>query len=114
MSENITVKKLEAVIDRINSETNNPQTTYTRLPDGKYRTNPGNYHLEQANNRFGLLQVSESGGESTIFSSNTKRELYNLMQAFLVGRLAGYKQGEIETMKSPDEDESGVNEPNFA
>lgn len=91
----ITEKQLQAVVDRINRETNSPMTSYTRTPcdgpNGKtfsFDANPGNYHLSGAYGGVSLHRMcNKSGGVQDVFRIGhvTKRELYNHMHAFLCG-----------------------------
>ena len=91
----ITDANLQAVVDRINSETNSPMTSYTRTPcdgpNGKTFTtdaNIGNYHLSWAYGGVSLHRmVNPGGGVTDIFRSGhmPKRELYERMHAFLCG-----------------------------
>lgn len=88
----ITNKDLEAVVKRINTITNSPEVTWERkkLPDGRVigTSKIGNYHLSFAYGGVALHRISnESGGVSTPINSGhvSKRELYNLMQAYISG-----------------------------
>jgi len=88
----ITNKDLEAVVRRINLITKSPLDSWerTKLPDGRLisKSNVGNYHLSYAYGGVSLHRMSnESGGVSTPINSGhvPKRELYNLLQAFLSG-----------------------------
>jgi len=49
----ITEKQLQAVVDRINRETNSPMASYTRTEAGRSVANVGNYHLYFA---YGAVQ----------------------------------------------------------
>lgn len=87
----ITEKQLQAVVDRINRETNSPMTTYIRtVIDGKtsHDANLGNYHLSFAYGGVSLHRMcNKGGGVQDVFRIGhvTKRELYNHMHAFLCG-----------------------------
>ena len=83
----ITVKDLERVVLRINRETGNPETSYSKKGD-KYTANIGNYHLDGAYGGYSLHQMdNESGGvRDTLRCGHIpKRELYDRMNAFLDG-----------------------------
>jgi hypothetical protein len=83
MSERITEKQLHAIVDRINRVTGSPMEPYTA---GK--TNVGNYHLDFAYGGVELQRmVNDVGGVTCPIRSGhvSKRELANLMWAFLEG-----------------------------
>ena len=83
----INEKDLNNVIDRINKATGNALTPYTKEGE-KYITNIGNYHLDCAYGGYSLEQMeNENGGVNDVFRCGhvPKRDLYNRMQAFLVG-----------------------------
>ena len=86
--ERITQKQLQAVVDRINRMTGSPLESWTRQPDGTIKANIGNYHLSGAYGGVCLYQmVSEGGGVTCPLGIGhvPKRELYELMQAFISG-----------------------------
>jgi len=91
--ERITQKDLEYLVKRINEVTNSPATPYTRNgKEGKrqpgFTANIGNYHLDYAYGGVSLVRMVNVAGGITTISRNChvpKRELYNWMQAFLVG-----------------------------
>ena len=83
----ITLKQLEAVVNRINNMTGNNPETYSKVND-KYIANIGNYHLNGAYGGYALHRMHNlSGGVSDVFQCGhvTKRELMNRMQAFING-----------------------------
>ena len=84
----ITTAQLENLVKRINERTGSPLTTYTKNKDGATRANIGNYYLDWAYGGVKLDRVcNEGGGVNSISNAGfgTKRELYNWMQAFLMG-----------------------------
>ncbi len=79
----ITEKQLQCVVDRLNRITKSPEKPYI---DGKAQI--GNYHLSHAYGGVCLHRmVNESGGVSSPLSTGhiTKRELLNLMHAYISG-----------------------------
>ena len=83
MSTRITDKDLDAIAARINRITNSPAAPYI---DGKAQV--GNYHISHAYGGVCLHRMSNtSGGVSSPLSIGhvTKRELANLMYAFICG-----------------------------
>lgn len=79
----ITEKQLQAVVDRLNRITNSPMQPYV---DGKAQ--PRNYHLSHAYGGVCLHRMgNENGGVSSPLSTGhiTKRELLNLMHAYISG-----------------------------
>lgn len=86
--ERITQKHLEALVARINTALNRPQTPYTKNADGTFTANLGNFHLDYA---YGGVQLEEmlndGGGVRTVLNCGhvSKRALYELMHAFLRG-----------------------------
>lgn len=92
MSNRITQKDLEAVIARINRITKSPETPHAKTPEGKYISNVGNYHLSMAYGGYNLQRITnECGGTTCPLGTGhvTKKELYNLMHAFIRGLDAG-------------------------
>jgi hypothetical protein len=83
----ITMANLRAVVARINRTAGTPEAEYTKGEDGICRANVGNYHLDGAYGGYKLCQmVNDGGGVRDVTSGYvSKRELYNLMQAFLSG-----------------------------
>lgn len=87
----ITQKDLECLVERINKATGSPVATCTKQTNKQYVWNIGNYHLDYAYGGVKLVRTcNEGGGISNISTGGfgTKRELYNWMQAFLVGHEA--------------------------
>jgi len=83
----ITLKHLEAIINRINNMTGNNPEAYSKVDD-KYIANIGNYHLNGAYGGYALHRMHNlSGGVSDVFQCGhvTKRELMTRMQAFING-----------------------------
>ena len=78
---------LEAVVNRINKMTKSPTAAYTRMKDGKFKANIGNFHLDWAYGGVSLVRmVTEGGGITTIIHGyGTKRELYHKLHAFIRG-----------------------------
>ena len=82
----ITKKFLEAQVDRLNRETNNPSTPYVREGE-KFTAQIGNYHLSGA---YGGYSLHCMGAD--VFGSGhiTKRDLSARISAMLVGISAAY------------------------
>jgi hypothetical protein len=83
----ITKENLQAVVDRINKTTGSPAQTYTDV-NGKLVANIGNYHLSNAYGGYALHRVCNTSGGITDVSNSghvSKRELYDLMFAYLAG-----------------------------
>jgi hypothetical protein len=96
MAKAITLKNLQAVVDRINTTTGSPVEQYTKA-NGKLLANIGNYHLSGAYGGYALYRmVNASGGIRDISNSGymTKRALYDILHAYL----AGYEAGKGETV----------------
>ena len=82
----ITERDLEATIARINRATGNHYSPCTKKADGTFTANIGNYHLSCAYGGVALHQMSEGGEVRDIFGGHMpKKELYNLMHAYLMG-----------------------------
>lgn len=84
----VTVSQLQAVIDRINRETDSPSEPYILDADGRHRAQIGNYHLSRAYGGFALHRmVTDGGGVSSPLSAGhiPARDLLNRMHAFLSG-----------------------------
>jgi hypothetical protein len=83
MTNRVTEKQLQAIVDRINRITNSPAEPYI---NGKAQI--GNYHLSHAYGGVSLHRMhNDGGGVSSPLSIGhvTKRELQNLMYAFICG-----------------------------
>jgi len=78
---------LTATINRLNRETNNPETPWKRV-EGRNVAQIGNYHLSESCGGYCLHQMASEGGgvHDTLRCGHVpKRELYNLMHAYLRG-----------------------------
>lgn len=87
----ITEKDLTKIVERLNELTGSPLT----YMDENRKTNIGHFCLDYAYGGVQLQRVcNHSGGVSTFLNSGytTKRELYNLIHAFI----DGYKTAEGE------------------
>lgn len=83
----ITKSDLQAIVNRLNRETGNPEEPYTQQV-GKLVANIGNYHLSQAYGGFALHQMATDGGgvrEPLYTGHVSARELYGKIHAFLMG-----------------------------
>ena len=84
----VTKAMLETLADTINNETESPLKAWIKDRDGRYKASIGNYHISYAYSGACLHRMSnESGGVSCpiIHCHVPKRELYNLMWAYLEG-----------------------------
>ena len=83
----ITKSNLQAVVDRINTVTKSPMTSYTKDAKGKYTANIGNYHIDSAYGGNKLVQMTNGNGgiKDITYGFVSKSELYSLMHAFLAG-----------------------------
>ncbi len=87
----ITQRDLGILVDRINTITKSPMTSWTRngeKGDRKigFTANVGNYHLSYAYSGVKLERMHNKGGGVEVISNGgfgTKRELYNWLQAFI-------------------------------
>lgn len=89
MSNRITEKDLQSLVDRLNEITGNKKEQYTKdETTGRYVGNIGNYHLSFAYGGVTLHQMfNEGGGITTPLGGGyfTKRELYYKLHAFISG-----------------------------
>ena len=83
----ITNKHLAAALNNLNSATNSPTSSYTKLPSGAILANVGNYHIDSAYGGNKLVRmVSPSGGITTITTGyDTKRYVLEFIHAMLIG-----------------------------
>ena len=87
MTTRITRAHLDAKAQTINSMRGAPSEP-SRMVDGKYRANVGNYHISGSYGGYCLHRMSnESGGVSDVFSCGhvPARELAALMSAYAAG-----------------------------
>jgi hypothetical protein len=83
MANRITEKDLQALVNRINELTDQPNKPY-----GDNGANVGNYHLDFAYGGVRLAQITNKGGGITCplgLSFLTKRELNYKLTAFISG-----------------------------
>ena len=88
MSNRVTEKDLQAIVDRLNRMMNSPMAPYVKDASGKYTAQIGNYHLDYAYGGVSLRRmVNSSGGESDVLGIGhaTKRELQGAMFAYIQG-----------------------------
>lgn len=88
MSDRVTEKQLQSLVDYINTITNSPKESYSKGEDGHYHANIGNYHIDGAYGGVTLHQiVTDGGGVTTPLGGGyfTKRELYQKLYAFIRG-----------------------------
>jgi hypothetical protein len=89
MSDRITDKQLQYLVDRINELTGSPMVPWTSRGEGKgIRANIGNYHLSGAYGGVCLHRMmNEGGGVNTPLGLGhvPKRELYNQLRAYVAG-----------------------------
>ena len=91
----ITENDLRVVCNRINVITGSPREPYVRDSRGVLVACIGNYHISSAYGGVCLQRMqTEGGGVDTPINSGyvTKRELYNLMHAYIQG-LENQKNG---------------------
>jgi hypothetical protein len=84
----VTIKQLQAQIERLNQLTGNPLAPYTRSDDGKLHGNVGNFHLSQAYGGVCVHRMAnDCGGVTTpIFHGHRpKREAFGLLVAYIAG-----------------------------
>jgi hypothetical protein len=96
MANVITVKNLQAVVNRINMVTGSPVEQYSTV-NGKLLANIGNYHLSGAYGGYALHRMVNVGGGIIDISNSghvSKRALYDLLHMYL----AGYEAGKGETV----------------
>ena len=88
MTDRISVKQLERLVDEINRVTGSPAEPWTKQPDGHFKANIGNYHLSGAYGGYCLHRMYNDGGGVTtplVSGHVPKRDLYWKMHAFLSG-----------------------------
>ena len=84
----VTMAMLETLADTINDVTESPLKPWVKDSDDKYKASIGNHHISYAYSGACLHRMSnESGGVSCPIINHhvPKRELWNLMWAYLQG-----------------------------
>lgn len=87
MTQRITRAHLDAKADTLNRMTKSPVES-SRMVNGKYCSNVGNYHISGAYGGYCLHRMSnESGGASDVFNCGhiPARQLAALMSAYTAG-----------------------------
>ena len=97
MAYKISLKQLNAVIDRLNDIAGTPTENYSKGADGKYTPNANCYYLDGANGGWQLAQMSSTpGGTGVSNPLNTgyrsKREGFDSIHPFLSGMLVGQEK----------------------
>ena len=83
--ERTTKKQLQYKVDSINTMLKRKLTPWT-TKDGKNTANIGTFYIDGAYGKLSLEEVvNEGGGVHTHFSMCAKRELWDLMSAFIKG-----------------------------
>lgn len=88
MSARITLANLEAIVKRINMMTNSPLEPYTKLKNGKFVANIGNYHLDGAYGGYALHRMDNKGGgvqDVLRVGHVSKPDLYYQLHSFIAG-----------------------------
>lgn len=88
MSNRITQKDLDGMVERINKITGSPLSPYTKNEQGQCKPNAHCYHLDWAYGGVCLVRMCDYGSGITSISQigfATKRNLYNWMSAYLNG-----------------------------
>ena len=89
MSQRITIKDIENQLERLNEMTGHAAEPYSKGADGKFKPNPGNYHLDQAYGGCKIVQMSCTDGctgvSNVTHGFDTKRDCYEKLCAFIAG-----------------------------
>jgi hypothetical protein len=88
MSTRTTQKDLDGLVNRLNRITNSPATYSDKQENGRFKSNVGHYHLDQAYGGTKLARVvNESGGVTCPCSMGyeTKKDAYYIIAAFISG-----------------------------
>ena len=82
----VTNSDIKTSLDRLNRTLGRSLEPYSKLEDGTYQANIGNFHDYCAYGMFGLHEMlSLGGGIRSHGSLGTKRELYDRIHAMLDG-----------------------------
>ena len=82
----ITNKDIKSSLDRLNRALGRSTEPYSKLEDGTYQCNIGNFHDYSAYGMVGLHEMGNSGGGVKSHGGlGTKRELYERIHAMLDG-----------------------------
>lgn len=84
----ISKRDLEATVDRLNIAAGTPCTPYTKVADGKFRANPGNYHLDWAYGGVKFVRMENEGGgisNPTHMGFESKKVCYDMLHSFIAG-----------------------------
>ena len=87
MTQRITRAHLDAKAATLNGMTKSPVES-SRMVDGKYRANVGNYHISGANGGVCLHRMAnEAGGVNDVFNCGhiPAKQLAGLMSAYMAG-----------------------------
>ena len=88
MTQRITDKDLQAVVNRINGKLKTPTQPYAQNADGSHTAQIGCYHLSWDYDGVCLHQITNLGGgcRTVVCGGHvTKRQLYEMMHAFISG-----------------------------
>ena len=88
MTQRISIKRLEAMVEHLNKITDSPSAAHTRQANGKLVANIGNWHVSQAYGGVCVERMTnESGGVSCPIWMGyiPKREAYDRLSSFIRG-----------------------------
>lgn len=88
MSNQITMKQIESLVAYLNAITDSPAEPYTQQPDGTYKANAGNFHIDGAYGGHRVVRMCENGGIDSRYIDTgfvSKKELYKKLSAFVAG-----------------------------
>ena len=84
--ERITQKHLDGAIGRLNKLLERPETPYTKTTDGKFKANPGNFHIDYAYGGAQVVEMSnEGGGVRSYGGHEPKRDCYYKIHDMIKG-----------------------------
>jgi hypothetical protein len=93
MAGTVTIKDLERMALRVNIALGRPVKAYAEISTGEYRAEVGNYHIDSNGCGVSLVcMCNTAGGVQTILGPRPKRELADLISAYLKGIYDGREQ----------------------
>ena len=82
----ITVKDLKGALVYLNRDLGLPEEPYSKTSDGRFRSNIGNIHLDQAYGGYKLTQMAtDGGGVRELTGRGSAREIYDQIFAMRKG-----------------------------
>lgn len=82
----VSMRAIEFRLEWLNKALGRPTKSWSRTPDGKNKSNPGNFHLDHDHSGYRVEMMLEGGGADPVFghARMSKAQLLDQLEAILV------------------------------